>query len=195
MAWGAQSPGGSPSSAPRCSGSIWTRRSSSRPGARQAARCQVRAARRHRSRGGPGPGRRGRGRKRRGLDPGQQCRRRPRPDRAAARSDRAGRLAGDLRRQPVRRLLVRAGGGARHEARTLRPDRQHLIARRPGSEPHRHPGLRQRQGRPDRPDPPAGPRAGALERHRQQRRAGLRPLQPDHRTAVGGDGRRTARRG
>ena len=51
------------------------------------------------------------------------------------------------------------------------------------------PGLRQRQGRPDRPDPPAGPRARPLGHHGQQRRAGLRPLQPDHRAPVAGHGR------
>ena len=44
----------------------------------------------------------------------------------------------------------------------LRPDRQHLQRRRPRHQPHRHPGLCQRQGRPDRADAPARARARAV---------------------------------
>ena len=41
----------------------------------------------------------------------------------------------------------------------------------------------------DRPHPPARARARAVRHHGQQRRARLRPLQPDHRAAMGSDGR------
>ena len=49
----------------------------------------------------------------------------------------------------------------------------------------RHPGLRQRQGRPDRLDPADGARAGPLRHHGELHRARLHPVQPDHRAAVG----------
>ena len=47
------------------------------------------------------------------------------------------------------------------KARRLRPDRQHLLGRRPQRQPHRHPGVRERQGRADRLHPPDGARARA----------------------------------
>ena len=106
-----------------------------------------------------------------------------------ARGDQRGRLAGDLRRQPHRRLLLPQAVAPGMKRAGLRPDRQHLERRRPRHQPDRHPGLCQRQGRADRPHPPACARARAVRHHGQQRRAGLRPLQPDHRAAVGGDGR------
>ena len=40
------------------------------------------------------------------------------------------------------------------------PHRQHLVRRGPQRQPHRHPGVRQREGRADRLHPPDGSRAG-----------------------------------
>ena len=146
--------------------SIWPRRLAET--ARDVRRALPRrAGRRHRSRRGRGLRRRGRARPWPGLDPGQQRRRRARPGRPAARGDHARRLARHLRRQRDRRLLVHAGRGAGDEGAAARAHRQHLEPRRPRHQPHRHPGLCQRQGGADRPHPPARPRARALGHHRQ----------------------------
>ena len=127
---------------------------------------------------------------RRGTDrhPGQQCRRRARPGRPAARRGQRGRLAGDRRGQPHRRVPHAQAVAPGMKARSATGDRQHLERRRARHQPDRHPGLRQRQGRPDRPHAPARARARAVRHHRQQCRAGLRALKPDDRAAVGAMG-------
>ncbi len=56
----------------------------------------------------------------------------------------------------------------------------------------RDPGLRQRQGGPDRLHPADGARARPVRHHGQLHRARLHPVQPDHRAAVGELRRRTA---
>ena len=94
-------------------------------------------------------------------------------------------MAGHLRRQRHRRLLLLAGRRARHEGRARRPHRQHLERRRARHQPHGHPGVRVREGGADRPHAPARARARAVGHHGQQHRAGIRALQPDHRAAVG----------
>src|SRR5581483_5210324 len=55
---------------------------------------------------------------------------------------------------------------------------------RPQRQPHGDPGVREREGRPDRLHAPERPRARALRDHRQRDRAGLRPLEPDLDRAV-----------
>ncbi len=78
-------------------------------------------------RGGGGLGSRG--------HPAEQRRRRARTSRTAPRADYASGVAGDLRRQRHRRVLFLAGGGAGHEGRGQRTDRQHLERRRPWHQP------------------------------------------------------------
>ena len=70
------------------------------------------------------------------------------------------------------------------KAATLRADRQHLLGRRAQRQPHRYPGLRERQGGPDRLHPPDGARARAVRDHGQRDRARLRALEPDLDRAV-----------
>ena len=52
-------------------------------------------------------------------------------------------------------------------------------------QPDRDPGVRQRQGGPDRVHPADGARTRAVRHHGQLHRPRLRPVQPDHRAAVG----------
>ncbi len=61
--------------------------------------------------------------------PRQQRRRRARPGRPADRGDQCRRLADDLRRQSVGRLLHDPGGGARHEGEEMGTRCQHLLWR------------------------------------------------------------------
>ena len=56
-------------------------------------------------------------------------------------------MAGDLRRQRDRRLLLFPGRCARHESGPQRTHRQYLERRRPWNQPHRHPGLCIGEGR------------------------------------------------
>ena len=75
------------------------------------------------------------------------------------------------------------------KARRRGQHREHLVGRGPLLQPHRDPGLRQRQGRADRAHPPDGARARRVRDPRQLRGAGLRPLEPGVRAAVAGHGR------
>ena len=89
-----------------------------------------------------GPGRRA----------GLQCRRRARPGDAPARGRARERLARHRRHQPACAFPARAGGRTGHEARRPRADRDHQLRRRAAAQPHRHPGLYQREARADRAD-------------------------------------------
>ena len=62
-------------------------------------------------------------------------------------------------RQPDLGVPVHPGGGGVDEVRRLGADRQHLLRRGAQRQPHRHPGLRELQGGPDRLYPPDGARA------------------------------------
>ena len=98
-------------------------------------------------------------------------------------------VARDLRGQPRRRVPLHARGGARDEAGRARRHREHLLGRRAVLQPHRHPGLRERQGGPDRAHPADRARAGPSRHPGQLGRARLHAHEPGHRAAVGGDGR------
>ena len=74
-------------------------------------------------------------------------------------------------RAPDRQLQLPAGGGGRHDGAQARLDHQHHFHRRhPGH--HRADQLRFGQGRIDRFHQVGGARTGALQHHRQLRRAG-----------------------
>ena len=70
------------------------------------------------------------------------------------------------------------------KAAALRAHRQHLVGCRPQRQPHRHPGVREREGRADRLHAPDRARARAVRDHGQLDRAGLRALEPDVDRAV-----------
>ena len=94
----------------------------------------------------------------------------------------------------VRRVLIAQAAAPAHEARALGRIVNDLVGAGLAPEPHRHPGL-----------PAPSTRLVGLTRqlahelgpwhHREQRRAGLRPLQPDDRTAMGERRGRRARGG
>ena len=101
-----------------------------------------------------------------------------------------GSVAGHLRRESQGGFHLLSSRCAGHEAGERRKNPHHFQRRRLGREPHGHPGLRLLQGGTDRVSPSAGPRVGTLRHNRQQRRAGIHPLQPHHRTSMGGNGAR-----
>ena len=76
--------------------------------------------------------------------------------------------------------------------RLQRRHREHLVGRRPLVQPHRHPGLRERQGRTDRLHAPDRARARPVRHPRELDRPRLRTVQSGLR---GASGRRWARRG
>ena len=107
-----------------------------------------------------------------GRHPGQQRRRRGRPDRQAAggrATDEDWHAVVDANltsaylciRAVVPGMKERGWGRIVNISSAAGPDRQ----------PDRHPGLRQRQGRPDRADPAAGRRARPVRHHGQLHRA------------------------
>src|SRR3954452_25515149 len=126
--------------------------------------------------------------------PGEQRRRRPRPGRPPARGDRAGGVAGDLRRQRHRRVLLFPGRRAGNEGGAQRTDRQHLERGRARHQPHGNSSLRVGEGGANRLDPAACPRTRAVGHHGQQHRARLRAVEPDNGEAVGRVRRRRAAR-
>ena len=84
------------------------------------------------------------------------------------------RVAPRPRRQPRRRVLLVAGGGAGDEGAPLGPDRQHRLARGEDRRPHRRHGLRgfERRAR----------RADLLARARARRRTASPPTRSRRRT-------------
>ena len=99
---------------------------------------------------------------RRRRHPRQQRGRRRRPGRPAARGGLRRRLAGAIVDANLTSTFVCTRAVVPGmKARRLRPDRQHLLRRRTQREPHRHPGVREREGRADRLHAPDRARARA----------------------------------